>query len=141
MKPERPDDHAFMETITSAFDDVCGACGLLRNSPVHTDRVLPPLPDPLPHFDGATYDAELDYARLGNQLRAVLDVMVDGEWHTLRGLAVATGYPEASISARLRDLRKRKFGRWVVERERLDGGLWRYRLTGRKYDEAVDDER
>jgi len=41
--------------------------------------------------------------------------------------------PEASVSARLRDLRKAKFGGYRVERQRVrEGrGLYHYRLTGR----------
>ncbi len=84
--------------------------------------------DLLPDFDGATYERALDHARLGEQLLRVGRVMADGNWHTLRELSDRTGDPEASISARLRDLRKRKFGGHTVEHERLDRGLWRYRL-------------
>ena len=77
---------------------------------------------------------ERDAPRLGRQLVAVLRVMQDGKWHTLAGLAHATGHPEASISARLRDLRKPRFGRAVVERKRSDGGLFWYRLAERSSD-------
>lgn len=83
----------------------------------------------LPDFDGATYIRALDHARLGAQLVRVGHAVADGRWHTLRELAGATGDPEASVSARLRDLRKRKFGGHIVEHERLAGGKWRYRLV------------
>ena len=79
--------------------------------------------------DGATFVREFDYERLNRQMRLVYDVMRDGEWHSLRGLSNATGCPEASVSARLRDFRKERFGGLTLERERLDGGLWRYRLV------------
>jgi hypothetical protein len=39
-----------------------------------------------------------------------------------------TGFPEASISARLRDFRKEQFGKHVVERRRRSQGQWEYRL-------------
>lgn len=78
---------------------------------------------------GVTFDHDRDGARLNKQARAVFREMSDGKWHTLIDLADATGYPEASISARLRDFRKPKFGAHTVEREYLGGGLWMYRLN------------
>jgi hypothetical protein len=54
--------------------------------------------------------------------------MLPGGWWTLPQLAAATGYPEASISARIRDLRKPKFGGHTVERRHVSKGLWEYRL-------------
>jgi hypothetical protein len=83
----------------------------------------------LPDFDGATYSRALDHERLGEQLLRVGRVMADGAWHTLREIGDRTGDPEASVSARLRDLRKRKFGGHSVQRQRLARGLWRYRLV------------
>lgn len=83
------------------------------------------------HFDGKTYEAPLDYERLGRQLLAVLSVVKDGRWRTLSEVAAETGEPEASISARLRDLRKEKFGGHTVERRRRGEekrGLFEYRL-------------
>ena len=81
-----------------------------------------------PEFDGKTYDPVLDKARLSRQLDAVKDLMRDGEWRSLGEIAAATGCPEASVSARLRDLRKLKFGGHIVERRRLSEGLHEYRL-------------
>ena len=54
--------------------------------------------------------------------------MRPGAWWTLGALHGVTGEPEASISARIRDFRKPKFGAFLVERERIVGGLYRYRL-------------
>ena len=82
----------------------------------------------LPDFDGRTYERERDHIRLGRQALAVWEILRDEQWHTLRELSETTGYPEASISARIRDLRKAKFGGKTVERDYLDNGLWRYRL-------------
>lgn len=81
-----------------------------------------------PHFDGATYEPEQDQGRLRRQLEAVKRVMQGGEWRTLAEIALLAGCPEASASARLRDLRKPKFGAWTVERQRVSGGLYRYRV-------------
>jgi hypothetical protein len=81
-------------------------------------------------FSGDTYEADFDQVRLNRQLAAVLSVVKDGEWRTLRDIAEAIQEPEASISARLRDLRKRRFGRHTVERRRLGkGGTFAYRLV------------
>lgn len=52
----------------------------------------------------------------GKQLGEVLSVMEDGRWRTLGDIEALTGAPQASISARLRDLRKPQFGSYVVER-------------------------
>lgn len=85
---------------------------------------------PLPGFGGETFDPELDAERLGRQMRRVVEAMGDTEWHTLAELSRMTGDPEASISARIRDLRKPP-RYWLIERERIDhGGQWRYRLVG-----------
>ena len=79
--------------------------------------------------DGATYSQPRDQVRLNAQTQRVFDVMRDGEWRTLDRISFVTGDPEASVSARLRDLRKERFGGHTVDREHVEGGLWRYRLT------------
>ncbi len=79
-------------------------------------------------FDGETYDHERDGARLTGQHGRVWSVLSDGEWHTLSDIARSTGDPEASVSARLRDLRKPKFGAHNVNREYVKSGLHRYQL-------------
>ena len=85
-----------------------------------------------PHFDGETYEPAKDHVRLGGQLLRVWDVVCDEEWRTLGEIREATGDPEASVSARLRDLRKPKFGGHVLERRRRgddeDTGLYEYRI-------------
>lgn len=82
----------------------------------------------LPNFDGATYERPRDHGRLSAQLQRVLTVMHDGQWRTLVQIQALTDAPQASISARLRDLRKPKFGGFVVERRYLKDGLHEYRL-------------
>lgn len=94
--------------------------------------LAPPPPPEEFHAGGATFDATLDAARLGAQMARVRDLMADGRWRTLREIAQATGAPEASVSARLRDLRKERHGSHVVEARRRKGaeskGLWEYRV-------------
>jgi len=82
-------------------------------------------------FDGATYEPQHDKKRLTTQLGRVFNMMSDGEWRTLPEIAKGASAPEASVSARLRDLRKEKFGGFSVERRSKgdrDSGLWEYRL-------------
>lgn len=79
-------------------------------------------------FDGETFDIKRDGNRLRRQLDAVRNLMADGLWRTLRQISHNTGYPEASVSARLRDLRKSKFGSYVVERRYVERGLFEYRV-------------
>ncbi len=87
-----------------------------------------------PHHDGATYAPQADHQRLNAQTLKVWQAMRKGNWWTLAMLAAAVQAPEASISARLRDLRKPQFGGHVVERRRVaDGGLYEYRLTANPF--------
>lgn len=83
-------------------------------------------------FSGRTYVAELDGARISGQRKRVLDLMQDGLWRTLGEISLATGDPQASVSARLRDFRKERFGALNVERRRRGEpmcGLWEYRIA------------
>jgi len=84
-----------------------------------------------PDFNGPSYAADHDHARLTRQHERVRDLMRDGRWRSLNEIAASTGDPAASISAQLRHLRKARFGGWIVEkRPRLDRarGLYEYRL-------------
>jgi hypothetical protein len=83
-------------------------------------------------FDGATYEAKHDRARLGEQLKRVFELMGDGSWRTLNEIAELTGDQAQSISARLRDLRKERFGSHKIERRRRGNpgdGLFEYRIS------------
>jgi hypothetical protein len=82
-----------------------------------------------PYFDGESFVAEVDGKRLGDQMLNVYRVMADGQWHSLAAIEYVTGYPQASISARIRDLRKPRFGGRTIERQRVGGGLFRYRMV------------
>lgn len=79
-------------------------------------------------FDGATYERDKDQMRLNAQLWRVCVVIQDRQWYSLAELAEATGDPEASISARLRDLRKPRFGNHTIQRRRRSPGTFEYRL-------------
>lgn len=82
-----------------------------------------------PEFDGETYESDLDHGRLATQLAAVRLLMSDGEWRTLDDISLIVSGTIQSISARLRDLRKEKFGKHIVDRRRAAGnGLFEYRL-------------
>jgi len=90
---------------------------------------------PSPPFDGRTYEPKHDGKRLGSQLERVRGLMADHRWRTLPELRRALGDrdSEAALSARLRDLRKQKFGGLEVERRRRPSagaarGLWEYRV-------------
>lgn len=80
-------------------------------------------------FDGKTYDPARDGMRLGAQLLRVWALMSDGKWRTLAEISINTGDPQASVSARLRDIRKPKFGGHAVEVIHLGRGLYQYRLV------------
>ena len=82
-----------------------------------------------PYFDGHTYHAPRDQARLSGQLYAVSMILADYQWHTLEELADKTGASVASVSARIRDLRKTRFGGRTIDRKYFSNGLWRYRLV------------
>lgn len=82
-----------------------------------------------PHFDGQTYEPERDHVRLTGLLCRVRDLMDDGNWRTLASIQRVCGGTEASISARLRDLRKEKFGGLNIEHRHISRGLWEYRLV------------
>ena len=82
-------------------------------------------PEPA-RFLGATFDAARDGKRLNEQSQRVFDGMKDGVERGLREIAALTGDPEASVSARLRDLRRYGF---TVSRRYVSKGLWVYRVS------------
>lgn len=84
-----------------------------------------------PNFQGDTYVAALDESRLCGQLKRVRDLMKDSKWRSLSEIAEATDDPQASVSARLRDLRKPAFGLWTVDRRRRSPSQFEYQLRGK----------
>lgn len=82
-------------------------------------------------FSGSDFIEEKDQERLTNQHKVILGFMRDGLWRTLREIEHATGYPHASISAQLRNLRKASFGGHTINRRRTGDerrGLFEYQL-------------
>lgn len=75
-------------------------------------------------FSGTTYKPARDKRRLNIQLLRVAKLMSDGQPRTLSEIGRKTGSPEASVSARLRDLRN-KFGA-TVNKSHQGGGVWEY---------------
>lgn len=84
----------------------------------------------LPEFGGSTFDPKLDGSRLRAQLAKVRSFMFRHSWVTLAQIAEHVGAPEASCSARLRDLRKPEYGSYEVQRRRVENGngLHEYKL-------------
>lgn len=84
---------------------------------------------PLPPFSGPDLTIE-DRRRLVNQLDILRSLMEDMEWRSLAEIEGATGFPQASISAQLRNLRKAPFGGNIIERRRrrVGKGTWEYRM-------------
>src|SRR5262245_8748867 len=83
-------------------------------------------------FNGSDYDPEKDDARLRRQIYRIFALMRDGVWRTLTEIEIATGDPQASISAQLRHLRKKRFGSHTInKRPRGDrsAGLFEYQLV------------
>lgn len=76
---------------------------------------------------GLTFSHERDGERLSSQYERVKAYCLSHDWVTLSQISCALGLgnPEASISARLRDLRARGY---IVERKYLHRGLHAYRV-------------
>lgn len=81
-----------------------------------------PGPDPSPEKN----------RRLSEQYSRIFLLMKDAQWRSLAEIAFATGYPEASISAQLRHMRKPKFGSHTINRRHDGGGLYEYQLLVNK---------
>jgi hypothetical protein len=93
-----------------------------------------------PRTYGPAFVATLDGARLRRQRDDIAGLMLDGAWRTLAEIenifrARGVSYPQASISAQLRHLRKPVFGWYLVEKRRRGRGctgLWEYRVSVRE---------
>ena len=79
---------------------------------------------------GPAYEESRDGKRIEKQHEVIKRYMLShGSWKTLSEIEQRLGYPQASISAQLRHLRKARFGGYRVEkRRRDDGGTWEYRV-------------
>jgi hypothetical protein len=85
-------------------------------------------------FAGPTYRPSLDRARLTLQIERIRLYMLSVEWRTLREIKDAVEaiyasavFPESSISAQLRNLKKPPY-RFDLAKRRRVGGLWEYKL-------------
>tara|TARA_Y100000310_G_scaffold341967_1_gene443125 strand:- start:5377 stop:5703 length:327 start_codon:yes stop_codon:yes gene_type:complete len=84
-----------------------------------------------PHFNGPDYIPSKDHKRLTTQKDRIKSLMIDGTWRSLSDIREALGYPEASISAQLRHLKKGKFGGYCLEKRRSKNqeGLFEYKIS------------
>jgi len=83
--------------------------------------------------DGSTFVSGLDKFRLDSEAGLVFIYMTTHGWVTPNEVTVGIGWhpnSSASVTARIRDLRKKKFGGYTVRRRRVAGknGLHEYRL-------------
>lgn len=78
-------------------------------------------------FNGPDLQEE-DHLRLKTQIDTIKELMIDGEARTLRRIEQLTGYPPASISAQLRNLRKARFGNHTINRRHIGSGLYLYQM-------------
>ena len=77
-------------------------------------------------FDGESIEAP-DVPRLIRMQDRVQGLMADGRWYLPEELRKALGLPEGTaITSRIRDLRKRRFGGFTVERRRHEDGSGRF---------------
>jgi hypothetical protein len=100
---------------------------------------------------GPDYKKTIDGARLCTQMERIRVYMLGVEWRTLgeierdlETLFRPCHFPQASISAQLRHLRKEIFGGHRLEkRRRKEAGLFEYRLSPRSAFQpaaAIQDE-
>lgn len=83
---------------------------------------------------GPAYDPNIDKERLRKQHETIRNYMLDGCWRTLHEISEALKYPESSVSAQLRHLRKKQFGSYIVNKRRRVfstgvGGTWEYQVV------------
>jgi hypothetical protein len=91
-------------------------------------------------FEGAAYVPSLDRARLALQVERLRKYMLGVEWRTLREIKAALEvmyapafFPESSISAQMRNLKKKPSFYRLIKRRRVGvhgpgAGIWEYRL-------------
>lgn len=98
---------------------------------------------------GPAYSEQYDKVRIGKQMEAIRDTMLRSQqWFTLGEidrLLQQSGhmFPQTSISANLRNLRKPQFGSYILEKRPRGNryqGLWEYRLFPPKPKTAVQLE-
>jgi len=75
---------------------------------------------------GQSYIAEIDGPRITKQRESILGLCLGHLWLTLGEISATLDYPEASISAQLRHLRKAQFGGYIVNKRRRSAGTYEY---------------
>lgn len=101
----------------------------LFNQDATRNEQIGQLVDFVSEFDGRHYDPEKDRERLTCQMKGVLECLLPGKWLTVSELSNKTNYPEPSISAQLRNMRKVKFGGLDIPgRYRKGTRIFEYRL-------------
>jgi hypothetical protein len=88
-----------------------------------------PLPRKVEEFDGETFIPKRDGERLTRLLDRVEAEMKSGKWYTYAALKKICGGSESGVAARIRDLRKEKFGGYTIESRHKGQGVWEYRLV------------
>ncbi|WP_313515580.1 hypothetical protein [Sphingobacterium sp.] len=93
-------------------------------------------------FAGSDFDKFVDYRRLKTQIDRVFALMKDSKWRTLQEIQRELGdrypnkhFPESSISAQLRNLRKEYGGFHTINKRRrgkVSNGTFEYQLEVRK---------
>ena len=87
-------------------------------------------------FDGRTYDPDVDFARLKNNTQRVLLRLLDYLKHGKDSLEPVGG---AAYDSRIRDLRKARFGGFIIHEERdptTNGTMSRYWLDASSVTDA-----
>jgi hypothetical protein len=75
---------------------------------------------------GPAFNEVLDGARLRTQMEVIRDFMLGAGWKTLGEIEAEVGYPQASVSAQLRHLRRDWAGSYEVLKRRRTNGTWEY---------------
>ena len=80
----------------------------------------------VPNFRGAGYDPQFDRTRLSLQIERIRSYMLGVEWRTLREIKAGLEdiyapavFPESSISAQLRNLKKPGYSYRLLRRRRV----------------------
>jgi hypothetical protein len=84
-------------------------------------------------FDGVTISPQVDDGRLTILQGRVYSYLRSHDWVTLRQLSEACRGTETSVSARIRDLRKPRWGEHEIQACHASGdGVWRYKMISSK---------
>ena len=70
---------------------------------------------------GTAFNEEDDGKRIRTQMQVIRDYMLANskKYLTLKAIEIETGYPQSSISAQLRHLKKQRFGGYELRKERM----------------------